>query len=98
MGKTHGVAFTETAPLIFPALDTLAGNNSQEAKTKKEKLKHAANFTGEYFDRRAQAKYVCGLHSFPLPSVHPLFYFPYFELHVVLTFRLYRLHRIQIVN
>ncbi|KAL7274224.1 hypothetical protein RUND412_002880 [Rhizina undulata] len=57
MGKTNGVAFTETAPLVFPALDTLAGNNSQEAKTQKEKLKNAANFTSEYFDRRAQAKY-----------------------------------------
>jgi hypothetical protein len=61
MGKTNGVAFTETAPLVFPALDALAGNNSQEAITQKEKLKHAANFTNEYFDRRAQAKHVCFL-------------------------------------
>ena len=74
IGKTNGVAFTETAPLVFPALDTLAGNNSQEAKTK-EKLKHVVNFTGEYFDRRAQAKYVCGLYSSrPLPSIHSLFF------------------------
>ncbi|KAI9736969.1 MAG: hypothetical protein M1834_000558 [Cirrosporium novae-zelandiae] len=57
MGNTNGVAFTETAPLVFPSLDALAGNNSQEAKTQKEKLKSAANFTSEYFDRRAQAKY-----------------------------------------
>ena len=59
MGKTNGVAFTETAPLVFPALDKLDGNNSAEAKTQKEKLKHAASFAGEYFDRRAQAKFVC---------------------------------------
>jgi hypothetical protein len=73
MGNTSGVAFTETAPLVFPALDTLAGNDSQEAKTQKEKLKHAANFTSDYFDRRAQAKYVCGLYpSRPLPSIHSL--------------------------
>lgn len=64
MGKTNGVAFTETAPLVFPALDHLDGQNTQEAKTQKEKLKSAANFTNDYFDRRAQAKYVC---SFVLP-------------------------------
>lgn len=75
MDKANGVAFTETAPLVFPALDTLAGNNSQEAKTKKEKLKHAANFTSEYFDRRVQAKYVCCLcSSHLLPSIHSLFF------------------------
>jgi len=32
MGKTNGATFTETASLVFPALDALAGNNSQEAK------------------------------------------------------------------
>ena len=67
MGTTNGIAFTETAPLVFPALDALAGNSSQEAKTQKEKLKSAANFTSEYFDRRAQAKYVC------MPSLRPHF-------------------------
>lgn len=59
MGNTNGVAFTETAHLVFPELDTLAGNNSQEAKTQKEKMIRALSFTGDYFDRRAQAKYVC---------------------------------------
>jgi hypothetical protein len=57
MGKTNGVAFTETAPLIFPALDHLAGSHSEEAKTQKEKLLHAKSFASEYFDRRAQAKH-----------------------------------------
>ena len=61
MANTHGVVFTETAPLVFPALDRFARSNSQEAKSQKEKLKRAAGFTGEYFDRRAQAKFVCSL-------------------------------------
>ena len=69
MGNTNGVAFTETAPLVFPALDSLVGNSSQEAKTYKEKLKHAANFTSEYFDRRAQAKYV-GSHLCPVQILY----------------------------
>jgi hypothetical protein len=79
MGKTNGVAFTETAPLVFPALDTLAGTIVREAKTKREKLKHAANFTSEYFERRAQAKYVCGLYSSLSPSFSSfsLLYFSY---------------------
>src|ERR1700739_1970219 len=35
----------------------------------------------------------------PLPSIHSLFFtFPNFELHVLLTFSLCRLHRIHIVN
>lgn len=59
MGKTNGVAFTETAPLVFPTLDKLDDNHSKEAKTTKEKMKAAMGFTGEYFDRRAQAKFVC---------------------------------------
>jgi hypothetical protein len=59
MGKTNGVAFTETAPLVFPTLDKLDDNHSGEAKSTKEKMKAAMGFTGEYFDRRAQAKFVC---------------------------------------
>jgi hypothetical protein len=65
MGRTNGVAFTETAPLVFPALDKLDDNHSGEAKTTKEKMKAAMGFTGEYFDRRAQAKFVC------LPALLP---------------------------
>ncbi|GIJ84641.1 hypothetical protein Asppvi_003490 [Aspergillus pseudoviridinutans] len=57
MGNTNGVAFTETAPLVFPALDKLEDDHSKAAKTTKEKIKSAKNFSGEYFDRRAQAKY-----------------------------------------
>lgn len=61
MGKTQGVAFTETAPLVFPKLDELnarSQNNAEERSTK-EKLKGGTKFVGDYFDRRAQAKYVC---------------------------------------
>jgi hypothetical protein len=83
IGRTNGIAFIETVPLVFPALDTLAGNNSQEAKAKREKLKHEANFTDEYFDRRAQAKYVCGLYSSCSHSFNSFSSFPYFEVHVV---------------
>jgi hypothetical protein len=58
MGKTNGVAFTETAPLMFPVLDKLDDNHSAEAKSTKEKLESAMSFTSEYYDRRAQAKFV----------------------------------------
>jgi hypothetical protein len=68
MGKTNGVCFTETAPLVFPKLDELnaRSQHSTEERTTKEKLKSAGNFVGEYFDRRAQAKYVC------LSSIHSI--------------------------
>jgi hypothetical protein len=59
MGNTNGIPFTQTAPLVFPALDKLDMDPSHEAKTVKDKIKHAGNFCGDYFDRRAQAKYVC---------------------------------------
>ena len=58
-GNTYGdIEFPEVAPLVFPALDMLADDSGNEAKTKKEKLKKAKNFASEYFDRRAVAKYV----------------------------------------
>jgi hypothetical protein len=100
IGKTNGVAFTETAPFVLPALDILAGNNSQEAKTKKEKLKHAANFTSEYFDRRGAGEICMRSLFFPFPSFNSfsLLYFSYFELHVLLTLSLCRLHRIQSIS
>jgi hypothetical protein len=72
MGKTNGVAFTETAPLVFPDLDHLNGQENTEAKTTKEKLAHMTKFTGEYFDRRAQAKYVClPIFLIPYPNFPP---------------------------
>jgi len=59
-GNTYGdVEFPEVAPLVFPALDDLADQTGEDAATKMQKLKKAKNFTSEYFDRRAVAKYVC---------------------------------------
>lgn len=57
-GTTNGLAFTETSPLVFPALDQLADDDTSHAKSTKEKIKGAKNFAGDYFDRRAQAKHV----------------------------------------
>lgn len=59
MCTTNGVPFTETAPLVFPALDKLADDQTGAARSKKEKIKGVKNFASEYFDRRAQAKHVC---------------------------------------
>lgn len=64
IGNTNGVAFTETAPLIFPALDKLEDDPSGAAKSTKEKIKGAKSFAGDYFDRRAQAKYVGEIPSY----------------------------------
>ena len=58
MGNTNGIPFTQTAPLVFPALDELNKDGSNEAQGVKDKLKRMSSFTGDYFDRRAQAKYV----------------------------------------
>lgn len=57
MGNTNGVPFAESAPLVFPELDSLAANNHHGSKTTKEKFVRAREFVAEYFDRRAQAKY-----------------------------------------
>ena len=62
-GKTHAdMEFPEVAPLIYPALDNLAEQQGEEAAMRREKLKKKANFVGDYWDRRAQAKYAS--HSF----------------------------------
>jgi hypothetical protein len=42
MGNTNGVAFTETAPLVFPALDKLDGNDSAEYFDRRAQAKFAA--------------------------------------------------------
>ena len=38
MGRINGVAFTETAPLVFPASDKLDESHGDEAKSTKEKM------------------------------------------------------------
>ena len=50
----------ESAPLIFPALDA----ESDEAK--KSARKRAGNFLGDYYDRRAQARFVRTLSHDPI--------------------------------
>ena len=58
-GKTYAdMEFPEVAPLIYPALDDLAEQQGEEAVRKRDKLKKKAKFVDDYWDRRAQAKYV----------------------------------------
>ncbi|KAK9371539.1 uncharacterized protein V1513DRAFT_386639 [Lipomyces chichibuensis] len=53
-GTTYGeVELPESAPLVFPALDSLASDNGQE----QNKLKRSQKFIADYFDRRAQATF-----------------------------------------
>ena len=61
MGKTSALGFTDTAPLVFPMLDKLDDNDSEEATATKAKLGATNPFAAEYFDRRAQAKLVSSL-------------------------------------
>ncbi|RFU28619.1 hypothetical protein B7463_g7727, partial [Scytalidium lignicola] len=57
-GNTYGeLDFPDTAPLIFPGLDKLQEQTSEEAKSKRDKLKKTKKFVSEYYDRRAQAEY-----------------------------------------
>jgi hypothetical protein len=58
-GKTYGeLELPEAAPLIFPALENLADDTSMDAEQKKSKMKSSQKFVADYFDRRAQAKYM----------------------------------------
>lgn len=58
MGNTNGVVFSETAPLVFPALQqSLTESTHQETKTKREKIGLVKNLVADYYDRRAQAQY-----------------------------------------
>ncbi|KUJ19487.1 uncharacterized protein LY89DRAFT_642557 [Mollisia scopiformis] len=62
-GKTYGdkayenFGFSEVAPLVFPRLDELESNNSEEANKLKQKMKGAQGFLADYMDRRAMARY-----------------------------------------
>jgi hypothetical protein len=68
-GATYGeLEFPESAPLVFPALDELKHETGQEAVRKRDKLKQAAGFLQNYWDRRAQAEYV-SLFSFAPPAL-----------------------------
>jgi hypothetical protein len=56
MGNINGVTFMETAPLVFSRLDELnrRSKSRPEEISTKDKLKSAAGFVGNYFDRRVQ--------------------------------------------
>ncbi|KAF4624592.1 hypothetical protein G7Y89_g13578 [Cudoniella acicularis] len=57
-GNSYGdCCFQETAPLIFPGLDAIDADPSNEAKGKREKLKRGMAFAADYSDRRARATY-----------------------------------------
>ena len=58
-GKSYAdMEFPEVAPLVYPALDQLADQQGEEAVTKRDKVKKQAAFVTDYWDKRAQAKYV----------------------------------------
>lgn len=66
-GKTYGeMEMPEAAPLIFPALDQLAADTSEDGVKKQSKLKSSQKFVANYMDKRAQAKYV---RPYLLPSL-----------------------------
>ena len=85
-GETHGEAEMPVtcAPLIFPALDAAAaaspaaegeGNSEGIGSNIKAKSKSASKFVNDYYDRRAQASYVCTCQTacFPLTFSHIAF-------------------------
>lgn len=57
-GKTYGqLELPEAAPLIFPALDRVADDESTDGIKKQTRMKSSQKFVADYFDRRAQARY-----------------------------------------
>lgn len=58
-GTTYGeLEMLEAAPLIFPALDQIAEAEGSDNAQKSNQFKNSGRFVTDYFDRRAQAKYV----------------------------------------
>ena len=58
-GTTRGdLEFPEVAPLIFPSLDQLATQSGAEGAQKKGKMAESMGFVGNYWDKRAAARYV----------------------------------------
>lgn len=53
----NGFELGETAPLIFPALEHVAAQEGEEGAKMRDKLKKKGEFVGNYWDKRAQAKY-----------------------------------------
>lgn len=57
-GNTYGeFEFPETAPLIFPGLDTLVNREDEDANHKQSRLKRGKRFLDDYLDKRAHAKW-----------------------------------------
>ena len=57
-GLSGPVDFPDAAPLIFPELDWLAKNGSDDQKNKISGYLKFRKFVADYYDRRAQAEYV----------------------------------------
>ena len=58
-GNTYGEwEFPEVAPLVFPALDRLAAQTSEDGVKKKTKMGKGFTFVANYWDKRATAEYV----------------------------------------
>ena len=58
-GNTHGEwEFPEVAPLVFPALDQLASQTSEDGTKQKKKMAKGYAFVADYWDKRATAEYV----------------------------------------
>ena len=58
-GNTYGEwEFPEVAPLVFPALDQLAAQTSEDGVQKKTKMGKGLTFVANYWDKRATAEYV----------------------------------------
>lgn len=69
-GATYGeLEMPEAAPLIFPALNQIVDVEGSEDVQKSNKFKDSGKFVTDYFDRRAQAKYV----SPSTPLISPVF-------------------------
>ena len=64
-GRSYGaIEMPDSAPLVFPALDEAA---LTQDPAKASKLKSSMAFVADYYDKRAQASYVC-----PFPGkLHP---------------------------
>jgi hypothetical protein len=58
-GLSGPVEFPNTAPLVFPELDWLVDNGNADQKKKLGGYMKFSKFVADYYDRRAQAEYVC---------------------------------------
>ena len=71
-GRSYGaIEMPDSAPLVFPDLDEVARTQDP---AKANKLKSRMAFVTDYYDKRAQASYVCPTYQpeFHCPSAPPL--------------------------